>query len=450
MSAAASADSPEGSPDSSADRLIDRLPDPLPSRRLLEPPTLSGRIKLRAEDFLVDEIPLYEPAGEGEHLYLRLQKRDMPHGEMMSMLAIHYGVGLGAVGFAGMKDRVGVTQQTVSIHLPGIEAPPPPQNERLEILWQARHVNKLRRGHLRGNRFSIRIRDIDPLKAPHLWTRLRTLERLGVPDFFGPQRFGYRRNTHRLGHLLLQARFDDLVQELVGSRGSPFPEHQRAQRELADAGRYAESLPLWSRADVSERAVLRVLAAGGSSQRAVRAVHRDDRAFWCSALQSAVFNRVLDRRLEQGTLAALHEGDVAFIHDNGALFLVTAEDLAHDEARPPLAERLARFEISPSGPLPGPGLLAAAGATAAEEHEALRRFSAEALLEAASGGPEGARRPFRVRVSNPALEASMDEHGMFIRLAFDLPKGAYATVLLRELLLDPDVDDGDGVPAHAA
>lgn len=413
------------------------LPDPLPVRRLLQPPEVRGCIKARAEDFLVDEIPLYEPCGEGEHLYLHVQKRDMAHGEMASVLAIHYGVGLGAIGFAGMKDRTGVTRQLVSIHLPGVEAPPPPVHERLEVLWQARHRNKLRRGHLRGNRFSIRIREVDPLKAPLLWTRLKALEQLGIPDYFGPQRFGYRRNTHLLGRLLLEQRYDEIVAELIGSRGSPFPEHQRPQRELADAGRYAESLPLWSRADVAERAAVRVLAAGGSTRRAVQAIHREDRAFWISALQSAVFNRVLDRRLEQGRLGEIEPGDVAFQHDNGALFLVTEADLDGAGDRGSLRQRLASFEISPSGPLPGPGLLPSAGRCAAEEAEAVRRFGAEALLVPRADGPSGARRPLRVRMENPSLEASMDEFGPYIRVAFDLPRGAYATVVLRELLLDP-------------
>lgn len=414
----------------------DALPDPLPARRLLDVPTVTGRIKVRPEDFLVDEIPLYDPVGEGEHLYLRVQKINMAHGEMMSLLAMHYRVSLAAIGFAGMKDRVGVTHQAVSIHLPGIEAPAPPQHERLSVLWQVRHANKLRRGHLAGNRFSIRVRDVDPLKAPLLWKRLLRLAEIGAPDYFGPQRFGYRRNNHRLGHLLLHGRHDEVLRELLGTGGTPFPEHQRPQRELFDAGRFAESLPLWSRADVAERAAIRALAAGADAARAVRAVPRDDRAFWVNSLQSAIFNRVLDERLDDGTLAALSIGDVAFIHGNGALFLVGEEDIAAGADRPSLRDRLESFEISPSGPLPGSGLVAATGRTHERELAAIERFGALPLLDSAAGGPEGTRRPFRNRVANPAIEASMDEQGPFVRVAFDLPKGAYATVVLRELILD--------------
>lgn len=419
----------------------DSLPDPLPARRLLDPPTIAGRIKARPEDFLVDEIPLYEPSDEGEHLYLRVQKRDMAHGEMMSLLAMHYRVSLGAVGFAGMKDRTGITQQTVSIHLPGVEAPPPIEHDRLAVLWQARHCNKLRRGHLQGNRFSIRVREVDPLKAPLLWKRLLRLVEMGVPDYFGPQRFGYRRNNHRLGRLLIHRRYDDLLREMLGTSGAPFPEHQRLQRELADAGRYGESLPLWGRADVAERAAVRVLAAGGDARRAVRAVQREDRDFWISSLQSAIFNRVLDGRLDDGSFASLAIGDVAFLHENGAVFAVTAEDLAAREDRAALVDRLAAFEVSPSGPLPGPGLVPASGPALARDLEAIERFDAAPLLDPALGGPAGTRRPCRVRVTNPAMDASIDEDGSFVRVAFDLPKGAYATVLLRELIASSDDAD---------
>lgn len=413
----------------------DTLPDPLPMRWLLGEPTLRGRIKSRAEDFLVDEIPLYEPCGEGEHLYLRVQKRHMAHGELIELLAQHYQVGIGAIGFAGMKDRVGVTQQTVSIHLPGRIEPATPVDGRLEFLWQARHGNKLRRGHLCGNRFAIRLREIEPTKAPLLWKRLQRLLETGVPDFFGSQRFGYRHNNHVLGRLLLLGRYRALLEELLGAQGTPFPEHQRAAREAFDAERFDESLRGWHRGDYAERAAVRVLARGGSAAKAVRAINRDNRDFWVSALQSAIFNRVLSERIDAGSLAQLESGDVAFLHEKGALFLVTDADLSEVDPERALAARLASFEISPSGPLPGLGMLPSDGTTAARERSAIEAFRAESLIEPGSSAPSGTRRPLRVRVSNAVIEGSFDEHGPFVRIAFDLPKGAYATVLLRELML---------------
>lgn len=409
--------------------------DPLPRRRLLAGSAsgVGGRLKDRSEDFLVDEQPLYEPSGEGEHLYLGVQKRDMPHSEMIEVLARHYGVAEAAIGFAGMKDRIAVTRQAVSIHLPGKAAPAEgPSHERLAVLWQARHGNKLRRGHLAGNRFSIRIRGIDPTKAPAVWAALRELERRGVPDYFGAQRFGYRRNTHRLGRHLVAEEWEPLLAELVGTR-SPYPDHQRQQRELFDSGRFGESLPLWGRHDRAERVALMRLAEGMSPRQAVLAIAPHTRAFWVNALQSAIFNRVLDARIGEGLFGSVVVGDVAMRHDSGGQFLVTRE-LAEGGS---LAARADAFEISATGPMPGPGMVEAAGDVLERERAAARDLGVDpAVLHASPHRAEGTRRPFRVVVRNVELDSGIDEHGQFIRVAFDLPKGAYATVLLREILGD--------------
>lgn len=414
--------------------------DPLPHRRLLESPTLDGVIKERPEDFLVDELPLYEPCGEGEHLYLGVQKRAMAHSEMLEVLMRHFGVPEEAIGFAGMKDKVAVTRQAVSIHLPGREAPAVElRNDRLGILWSRRHGNKLRRGHLAGNRFSIRIRKIDPIKAPILWRGLQRLEREGVPDYYGAQRFGYRRNTHRLGRHLLNGDPEAMLAELLGST-SPFPEHQRRARELFDAGRYAESLPLWGRNDRAERVALNALAQGRSPRAAMKAISPAMRMFWISAYQSAVFNRLLDRRIDEGIFATLIEGDVAYKHMSRGQFTVTRAILDAED----LASRVARFELSPSGPMLGRGMVEPGSPVREWEHEVTAALGVQSeIFSAKELDIEGARRPFRVPVTNTELEGGFDEHGPYIRLAFDLPRGAYATVLLRELLGDRVADGED-------
>jgi tRNA pseudouridine13 synthase len=394
---------------------------------------LPGVIKERAEDFLVDEQPLYDPSGEGEHLYLGVQRQGMAHSEMIEILCRHYGVPEEAIGFAGMKDKLAVIRQAVSIHLPGKAAPPVElRNDRLVILWQQRHTNKIRRGHLAGNRFSIRIRQIDPIKAPILWRGLRALERDGIPDYYGAQRFGYRRNTHRLGRHLLNGNPEAMLDELLGTV-SPFPEHQRTARELFAAKRYAESLPLWGRNDRAERVALNALVRGRSPRSAAFAISPAMRMFWISAYQSAVFNRLLDRRIDDGLFAKVIEGDVAYKHQSRGQFTVTPEMLASED----FAARVASFDISPSGPMFGRGMIEPAGAVRELEHEATRALGVNPeVFSARETDLEGTRRPFRVPLSNVELEGGFDEHGPFIRVAFDLPRGAYATVVLRELLGD--------------
>ncbi|MHC4947701.1 MAG: tRNA pseudouridine(13) synthase TruD [Planctomycetota bacterium] len=421
------------------------IDEPLPRRFLVDGETIAGRIKERPEDFLVEEIARYEPGGTGEHLYLGIEKRNVSHGELLGRLRRHFGVREIDIGFAGMKDKAAVTRQTVSVHLREEPATLDLEHDRIRVLWARRHTNKLRRGHLVGNRFSIRIRHVDPLRAPLVRRRLDTLARDGAPAYFGPQRFGYRRNNQRIGALVLADDWDGVAAELLGSRGSPFPEYQRERRELYDAGRYAEAAALWTSADRTERAVINALARGRDVRGACRAVGRTSLLFWISALQSAAFNRVLDARLDAGTLSALAEGDLAWVHGSRAVFAVTAEELG----RPELADRLARLEISPSGPLWGAGMTEAGGAAAAVEAEALAATGAGLeQLRPYRKDCRGARRPLRTPVRDPELEAGVDEDGGYIRVAFDLPRGAYATVVLRELLRSdrlraPDPDRAD-------
>ena len=143
-----------------------RIDNPLPQRYLTDAPGIGGVIKVRPQDFLVEELPLYEPGGDGEHLYLRIEKSGVSHGELISCLRRHFGVPAWAIGFAGMKDKHAVTRQTVSIQLPGRDPPAGPiKHERINVLWAERHTNKIKIGHLAGNRFSIRIREVDPLKV---------------------------------------------------------------------------------------------------------------------------------------------------------------------------------------------------------------------------------------------------------------------------------------------
>ncbi|MHC4908183.1 MAG: tRNA pseudouridine(13) synthase TruD [Planctomycetota bacterium] len=398
-------------------------------------PGVGGVIKVRPEDFLVDEIPLYEPCGEGEHIYLGIEKTQVSHGELVGCLKRHFDVPEGAIGFAGMKDKQGVTRQVVSIHLHKDPASIEPDHDRIHVLWAERHRNKLRRGHLVGNRFSIRLRNVDAVRVPAVMQTISQLERRGVPTAFGEQRFGYRLNNHIVGLLLVRDQPEALVDEVLGSGGSWFPDHQLERRELFDAGEYGEAARLWTRADRTELILVKALIREGSARAAVRAVAPSISGFWLSALQSAVFNHVLEHRIHAGGMGRLVEGDLAWVHDKRAVFPVTAEE----RADPELAERLDRIEVSPSGPLWGAGMTRAAGAVGAVEHAALADCvgDVEAYL-ASKRTPDGGRRPLRAPLRHPEVDGGIDEHGHYIRVAFDLPRGVYATVAMGEVMKNDD------------
>ncbi len=407
-------------------RAID-IPSPLSVETITGATEPGGLIKARPSDFLVDEIPGVEPSGEGEHLLLGVHKEDMMHDELLRVIAKHYGVDLSAVGHAGIKDRRAVTRQTLSVNIPRGEPATVLTHDRMVILWSRRHSSKLRKGQLLGNRFAIRVRAVDPLRAPTILARLRRLEREGVPNAFGPQRFGNRLNNHRLGLLALEERWEDFVAELTGMSNLPCPTHQIAAREACDAGLWDKSVPLWGAGDIAERKVALALSRGTKPARAIKALGGEPLRFFISALQSAIFNRVLDERLRAGTLATLLDGEIAFRHATGQCLKV-------EEGASELIEGAKRLELSPTGPLPGARLLEPTGVALEMERAAAAAFGVDATtFVRAPFPPPGSRRPLRIPIANASLEAGTDEHGGYIKVAFDLPPGAFATTVLTEL-----------------
>ena len=152
---------------------------------------IAGRIRVQPEDFQVEEVLGFEPEGEGEHLWLWLEKRSANTSWVAGQLARWAGVPPMAVGYAGMKDRHAVTRQWFSIHLPRRNEPPEPLViEGVVELARNWHRRKLKRGSHRGNGFVITLRDIqgDVQAADRM---LATLAAAGVPNYFGSQRFGH-------------------------------------------------------------------------------------------------------------------------------------------------------------------------------------------------------------------------------------------------------------------
>ncbi len=156
------------------------------------PPPLSGRIRVAAEDFVVEELLGFEPDGAGGHVLLSVEKRGANTGWVAAQLARAAGVQARDVGYSGQKDRHAVTRQAYSLPWP-VSAPLDAclefAGEGYRVLSAARHGRKLRPGSHRGNRFAIRIRYTDG-DAGAIDARLRVIAEEGVPNYFGPQRFG--------------------------------------------------------------------------------------------------------------------------------------------------------------------------------------------------------------------------------------------------------------------
>jgi tRNA pseudouridine13 synthase len=164
----------------------------------------SATLKFLNEDFIVTELPLQRPSGEGEHLWLDIEKNGANTAFVAQQLAEAAGVQDVAVGYAGLKDRYAITRQWFSIHLPKGETPDltPLRHPEFKVLSQSRHVKKLRRGDLLGNRFRIVLRDVTGDRGA-IEANLQAVASQGVPNYFGAQRFGHDGGNVEQGRAML-------------------------------------------------------------------------------------------------------------------------------------------------------------------------------------------------------------------------------------------------------
>jgi tRNA pseudouridine13 synthase len=374
-------------------------------------------VRLRADpgDFRVDEVPLVRPAGTGGHLWVRIEKRDLTTGGAIGLLARALRVPEREIGHAGRKDRRAIATQWLSLPAraaPALDAVDIPG---LCILEAAFHPRKLRLGHLRGNAFRIRLPGLPAAQIGPLSAGLDRVAECGLPNLIGPQRFGARGDNHLLGAALLRKDGAALLAQVAaGLPAIDTPRVTEARAALRD-GRPGDALRLLPRAFVLERALAAGLAKGKSLDAALASLPRAAARFLVAAWQSSVFNAVLVRRAPD---LALLDGDIAMKSRSQACFLV---DDASAEAR-----RFSAFEICPTGPLPGRGLLRAQGIPGALEAEVFRELGVPEPLDALRGA-EGTRRPLRVRVEN--ARAEVDPDGV-PEISFELPRGAFATALL--------------------
>ena len=412
-------------------------------------PGVGGTIKQRVEDFFVQELPLYEPSGEGEHVYCEIEKVGLTTFDAVNRIAAALGVSSRDVGFAGLKDARAVTRQVLSVWGTSEDAVMGLQLPGIAVRWAARHGNKLRLGHLAANRFAVKIRDVTPTDVVKLKEPLDLIRRRGMPNYFGEQRFGRRGDNDQLGAALVRDDNIGVLSLLLGRPDPAIDEPDTVKARAAFDRRDNEAaMRAWPRRAGLERRILARLMKTGRPGAAVRAIDEKLRRLWVSALQSRVFNEVVSRRVAGDTLDRLMDGDLAWKHDSGGVFRV--EDGRATQEQP----RCEAFEVSPSGPLIGYRMTAPSGEPLRVEQEAFAAAGLEAadFRSRAIGRVKGARRPLRVRPEDLDLSAGVDDHGGYITVAFTLPAGSFATVLLHELMKSaapakPGQADAAGVDA---
>ncbi len=330
-------------------------------------PLFAGRYRVEPRDFEVAERLGFRPTGEGAHDWLWVEKSGANTEWLARQLARHAGVPGRDVGFSGLKDRHAVTRQWFSV---------PRRDDGVDwgsvdidgvrVLGVTRHAKKLKRGVHRANAFRIRLRGpVGDLKTAGLLGRYDAILALGVPNYFGPQRFGH-------------ANIDRAI-ELFGGRRLA-----RAQRSMA-----------------------------------------------LSAARAAICNAVLDARVRDGSWGRILPGEAANLDGSGSVFATTADDGA-------LHERALCLDIHPTTPLWGRGGTVPSDGEAAALERAVIAANAE-LASLAAGleraGVNAARRACRVVPRGLIMSIAAD----VLTLQFELPRGAYATSVLREFAALEDV-----------
>ncbi|MGD1992933.1 MAG: tRNA pseudouridine(13) synthase TruD [Anaerolineae bacterium] len=324
-------------------------------------PGIGGQIKVEPGHFVVEEIPLYDPVGEGEHVYVRLTREGWTTRALEKELRALFDLRDVDIGTAGLKDKHARTTQTFSLLLPP-QVTPDSVAQRIEealpveVEWARRHRNKLRTGHLIGNRFRIVLVTGEPKALSRTDAIVAALQDRGLPNFYGEQRFGADGDNARQGR-----------QALFG----------RGPRQR------------WLR-----RLLLR-------------------------SYQAALFNAWLTARIERGWFQRLLIGDIAKKTDTGGLFEV--EDANVEQPR------FDRGEIVFTGPIYGSRMTWASGEPGVLERSILEQ---EGITERQLGKARlsGTRRRGRLLLPDLIVEP----HPAGLLFTFSLPKGAYATTVLRE------------------
>ena len=399
-------------------------------------PGTGGRGPASDDDFRVEELPRVRPCGRGDHLYFEIEKRGIPTDAAVRALARHLGRKEREFGCAGLKDARAVTGQWLSLEgadegdLDGLEL----AGGRLRVRVLDRHTHKLKKGQSAGNRFRIVLRGTAPGAAAAARALLEELARRGVPNYFGPQRFGAKGDNHAVGAALAAGDFDRALAAFLGPgpAGAESALVEEARRRFA-AGDLQGARAAFPASYRSERTVLAKMLERPDAKRAMGSLPRSMRIFMLHALQAAMFNACVAERI--GELDRLWAGDLAWIHAKGAVFRV------EDSSR--VQPRADAFEVSPSGPLAGRRMAEPEGPQAAIEATAAAAFGIDPRRFAEHMRPvvRGARRPLRVPIEEVDV-ADADEGEGTLALSFRLPPGSYATVVLREVMKSPP-DAGD-------
>ena len=448
---------------------------------------VGGRLRTSPDDFRVREVETVDPApvgsdtGDYAHLLIRATLRRWDTNDFAARLSDALGMSRERVSWAGTKDKHAVTTQLFSLQGTTADDLADVAVDDTEVEVVGRFGRALQFGDLAGNEFGVRVRELScdveaaRSRVAAVTDDLRRVVEsddesaastaadasseppvVGVPNYFGHQRFGSRRPiTHRVGLHVVRGEWREAVRAYCGNPAETEREGTQAARAIVDEA-FASDDPDWQRAlDAMpgylryERSMLHRLADETSSEseddrfrRALEAVPSNLQRLFVNAAQSYVFNRIVSERLERGLpLAKPVTGDVVCFSDRSLDSLVvpdTSRTQRVTEGRVDVVSRhCARGRAFVTAPLVGTDTELAEGTPGEIEREVLGELAltpADFSLPGAFDST-GTRRAVLVRTR---LDAAVDDDGL--RVAFTLPRGSYATVVLREFTKSDPLD----------
>jgi tRNA pseudouridine13 synthase len=336
--------------------------------------------KQTPQTFVVEEVPLYPFSNEGEHLILKVRKKNLTTWQMLKIISEQIGVKLRDIGYAGLKDKNALTYQYISIPKKFENDVTKLNHLDIKIIEKTYHNNKIKIGHLKGNRFFITLKKVLPINAKKIDSVLKNIEKFGMPNYFGYQRFGTEQNNFELGK--------KIVQKELKIR-------DRKKRKLFINAYQSHLFNLWlaKRVEISKMVD----------------------SFDIKELKDFINlpTGVLEELKSQKHFFKILPGDIAKHYPFGRLFFV--DDVLAE------AKRFFNKEISVTGLLAGVKTKRADGVARDIEKD----FDDEAIDEF------GDRRYAWVFVED--LKGRYKEEKAWYELSFFLPKGSYATILLEEI-----------------
>jgi tRNA pseudouridine13 synthase len=334
-------------------------------------------------DFVVDEIPLYPFSGEGEHLVLHVRKKNLSTWQMIDIFSNHLGIKGRDIGYAGLKDKNAQTKQYISLPRKFESVLENFEHEGIKILEKTYHNNKIRIGHLKGNRFFIRLKKVNPTSAMKIQQALKMIKKLGMPNYFGFQRFGLDGENYKKGEAILAGTLKERNKKL-------------SQFYINSYQSYLFNGWLSRRIEISK------LVEGFGVDELSRILPLSTEEIESMKTQKHPFK--------------LMHGDVMMHYPYGKLFhYESAEEV----------ERFSKRDISVSGLLSGKRATRAEGVAQ----------SIEKTYDTIESGIDGARRYGWIFPEE--IEGEYKENDAWFELHFTLPKGCYATVLIEEIAKRP-------------